>query len=486
MKKKLICVLLCGLLVIGAVLTVAACGPKNDEHVLNIVVLDKGYGTTWIDPIVDEFKNQNPGYDVKLERSATAGDLINNHINGRNNVDDLYISVGASWLTYAQKGLLAELDDIMDDEIDGVALKDKVADEYKTSVLYPDMVSGELHTYRLPWISGTGGIFYNKKMFEANGWDIPSTFDELLALCDQIVSDNLKDPVSTDKERVKPFVYTGQNVDYFDYAVYTWWGQLAGETAIKDFTNYSSESNFDASTNATYGKLKQAVEMWNQLIGNDSYVNRKICSSASNYEAQTAFVQGRAAMIFNGDWIYNETLPLLNDNNQQTFELGFMPLPTATDAVDTEMLYTIGEDQWIGVPESSIKKDLAKKFIKIMVSDFGCKTFLQKANGMLAYKCDYSDILNDEDANPFLKDLISIRNSCSKPFTDYPKDMSGDVLNSTRTIYFMHDIHNIWGSSSWRPYDSILSGVSIDNAFKNIANSVSGEWSKWKTHAGLK
>lgn len=483
MKKKLICILLCGLLVVGAVLTIAACTPKNDEHVLNIVVLDKGYGTDWIKPLVEKFKEENAGYDVKIENSADAATLINNHINSRNNVDDLYISVGASWLTYAEKGLFAELDDIMDDEIDGIALKDKVSSEYASSVLYPDMKTGELHTYRLPWISGTGGIFYNKKMFEKYNWNVPATFEELLTLCDTIATANIKDTQAEGKEYVKPFVYTGTNSDYFDYAVYTWWGQLAGENAIKDFTNYSSKDNFNATTNATYGKLKQAVEMWNQLIGNDKYVNRTICSGADNYNAQNAFAQGRAAMMFNGDWIYNEMLPLMSDYNKDTFELGFMPLPTATGAVDTEMLYTVGEDQWIAVPASSIKQDLAKKFIKIMVSDFGCKTFLQKANGMLAYKCNYEE---SDYTNSFLKELVEIRNACSKPFTDYPKDMSGDVLNSTRMLYLSHDVHNIWGTSAWRPYDNILnSGKSVDAAFNDIVSGVNREWPTWLKNNGL-
>ena len=119
----------------------------------------------------------------------------------------------------------------MSETVDGVTVEEKVNDEFKPSLKMN--VKGEEHVYRLPWTSGFGGIFYNAKMFEENGWKVPETTAELTALVKQI----LENPVEVkgdDAMSVKPFVYTGENTDYFDYTIFNWWMQLAGYDKVRD------------------------------------------------------------------------------------------------------------------------------------------------------------------------------------------------------------------------------------------------------------
>ena len=40
--------------------------------------------------------------------------------------------------------------------------------------------------YGLPLDVQTMGVFYNKALFEANGWKVPATYSELIALCREI------------------------------------------------------------------------------------------------------------------------------------------------------------------------------------------------------------------------------------------------------------------------------------------------------------
>ena len=42
------------------------------------------------------------------------------------------------------------------------------------------------HYYGIPWSSHVSGIYYNKGLFEKNGYQIPQTWDELFALCEEI------------------------------------------------------------------------------------------------------------------------------------------------------------------------------------------------------------------------------------------------------------------------------------------------------------
>ncbi len=39
-------------------------------------------------------------------------------------------------------------------------------------------------TYILPYAANAAGVLYNREMFEQHGWQIPETWDELTALCD--------------------------------------------------------------------------------------------------------------------------------------------------------------------------------------------------------------------------------------------------------------------------------------------------------------
>ena len=41
-------------------------------------------------------------------------------------------------------------------------------------------------TYALPYVANAAGILYNKDIFEENGWNVPTTWQEFTTLCDEI------------------------------------------------------------------------------------------------------------------------------------------------------------------------------------------------------------------------------------------------------------------------------------------------------------
>lgn len=489
MKKsvKLCAITLSAVSALSAVALAGCNTVKNDPTVLNIVALNAGYGKQWLETLAKRFEDEHEGYTVNLDNAIyEAGQLISSHINSKNNTDDLYICVGNDWKTYASAGKFAKLDGFLDETVDGMKIKDKVANEYANSIYFPDL-SDTLHSYRLPWTAGVGGIYYNKAMFEANNWTVPATYSELVALCERIVDDEIPIEGAGNKaQNVMPFVYTGQNVDYFDYAVYTWWAQLSGEDNIREFMQYGSETNYDSAKNETYNNLKKATQMWKGLFDPDNGYVMSGCSGMSNHEAQTAFNNGYAAMIFDGDWMYNEILHY--DINNPNFELALMKTPLADGAVETSITYTIGEDQYIAIPESSTKKDLAKDFIKLMISDYGCEVFLNQAHGMLAYKTSKTITTTDS----FLNNLMTTKNSYEKAFTNYPSFTAAEIagqskVNDNRLLYLANTI-DIWGTGALRPYATLIQSnpQTIDAAFTTIASSIAGQWKDWQSDAGVR
>ena len=92
-----------------AALSACSGGKENDDHTLNIVCLNQGYGREWIDELVKIWEQEHEGYKVHLEAESDASAIIRKNILSKNNVDDLYISNSKEWKTYALKGKLLEL-----------------------------------------------------------------------------------------------------------------------------------------------------------------------------------------------------------------------------------------------------------------------------------------------------------------------------------------------------------------------------------------
>ena len=445
-------------------------GSGKDDNKLRIVVLNAGYGDTWIKELEKKFEDNNPDIDVDINALYEANNLIKSHLESRKNKDDIYISVGTDWKSYAAQGYFASLDDLLEETVDGVTVKEKVADEYEGS-LYFTKSDGSQHCYRLPWTSGIGGIYYNKYLFEQNGWSIPQTFEQLLDLCNTIIDAKIPVPGDDGTTAIKPFAYTGANTDYFDYTVFDWWAQIVGVDAIKEFLKYESYENYDVTKNETYAALKTASSYWQQLFisengkGESKYVISESQDKPAE-DAQKEFLNGHAAMMFNGDWLYNE---IINYGvNTDTFELGLMKTPVVPEAKAefANTSYVIGEDQYIVIPKTSKKKDVAKEFIKLMISNEGSSIFTKHANGFLAYDTDFS---NAGIENKFIQETIALRNSYTNKFTNY----------SSNRKYLCNFI-DVWCTGGSRPYLGLLNGTSdLNTSFELIASTSKGQWSKW-------
>ena len=145
-----------------------------------------------------------------------------------------------------------------------------------------------------------------------------------------------------------------------------------------------------------------------------------------------------------------------------------MKTPTIKEAKEefVNTSYVIGEDQYIAIPSTSDKKDLAKEFIKLIISDEGCKTFTTKANGFLAYKTDYT---KHEITNEFMLEVIELRNSYTSKFTNYSSNRK-----------YLCNFLDIWCTPASRPFLSLLNNTNtLDAAFLNIASTAKANWDEW-------
>ncbi|MFR6640931.1 MAG: ABC transporter substrate-binding protein [Christensenellales bacterium] len=183
--KKIVCIALAAV----TVLPVAACGkPKRPRsETLTITVSNLGFGTTWLDAIVREFKSI---YDVDVEVHPTIDQAnLLTQLEVDYQLDDLcmFAGVSAVWDTM-RKGKFMELDDVWADTVEGESktIAEKALPELAEAYKFQN------HYYSMPFITEMGGMAYNKntldKLYGAGNWTLPTTTEELNEMCADIVS----------------------------------------------------------------------------------------------------------------------------------------------------------------------------------------------------------------------------------------------------------------------------------------------------------
>ena len=86
---------------------------------------------------------------------------------------------------FAAQNLLSPIDDVWD------TIGSKFSDSIKQASKGDD---GKL--YLVPWVNYPWVMFYKKSVFAKNGYTVPGTWDELIALCKQMQKDGFSTPVA--------------------------------------------------------------------------------------------------------------------------------------------------------------------------------------------------------------------------------------------------------------------------------------------------
>ena len=387
----------------------ASCGgsaeePKSEDE-LWICAYDGGYGREWLENMATTF-TQKTGIKVHFDLDTTVLDRIESNLKDGGDYD-IYMSHDINWRSYAASGWLADLDDVYCATVEGTSKTFEqrcVSGAAKNSKL---TVNGEEHYYKACYTQGAGGFIYNIDMFEENGWKVPSTYAELVTLCNTIVNANLT--TSTHK-KVVPFAWSGSDRQYYwDYPVFEWWAELAGTEKIEKILEYKgADGKYSTgyemyNPDTYYAEFKQAYKMWWDLIANNSANSTSTSRADSLGKAQTSFINGEAAMIPYAQWAKYE---LENTNEGELdFDIAMMKTPKVSADAE-EVNYLVGFGDSVIVPSNSPNIELAKKFISYMATKEACHDFVKDAKGaFLAF--DYNDVdLSDiEKDDPYIKSI---------------------------------------------------------------------------------
>lgn len=273
-------------------------------------------------------------------------------------------------------------------------------------------------TYILPYAANAAGVLYNREMFEAHGWQIPETWDEMLALCDEIAA-----------EGILPF--------YFGFKD-TWtclapWNAMAVELAPSDATKQVNKGMTTFSDE--YGELAEKYLALLPYGPDDPF-------AYSYNDACTAFARGESAMYPIGSYAAPQILSVNPDLKMDSF---VMP---ASDGKEGRTLNS-GIDLGFCVTADCKNKEAAYEVLNFLYADENLQKYIDAQTSVPCKKGNFtlSSLLDG------MSEFIESGNMTDYQDHYYPSEMSVDALLQTFLIEQDKDAFLKNFDTSWQRYN---------------------------------
>lgn len=298
MMKKMVSVLLCGAM--AASLGVTALAEEEHEPVTLSVLAGQSTTDAGIEDMIDEALSEKyPWVTLEWECVDWGNDFqpkMQQYL--QSGLPDIMIGKAQDVATYAPMGVLAPIDE---------TYLDKGLDAARENVT----IDGA--TYGLVYNALYQGVYYNRTMFEENGWEIPTTIEELQAIIDDC---NEKGIVPFASHMVDTWSIGNVPMQFMMNDVFnndpTWGDEFrAGEVSFSD----SEEA--------------QTAYQYNKLIFDNTYDDT---FSTEQTDCDARMVLGEAAMKVSGSWSIQNFLDI-----DESFDFGIFPFPNQTG--DSKLIF---------------------------------------------------------------------------------------------------------------------------------------------------
>lgn len=273
-------------------------------------------------------------------------------------------------------------------------------------------------TYILPYAANAAGVLYNREMFEEHGWQIPETWDEMLALCDEIAG-----------EGILPFYFGFKDI----WTCLAPWNAMAVELAPSDTTRQVNKGL------TTFSKeYEELAEKYMALLpyGPDD-------PFAYNYNhACTAFARGESAMYPIGSYAAPQILSVNPELKMDSF---VMP---ASDEKEGRTLNS-GIDLGFCVTKDCKNKEAAYEVLKFLYQDDTLQKYIDAQTSVPCKKGNFklSSLLDG------MTEFIESGNMTDYQDHYYPSEMSVDALLQTFLIEKDKDAFLKNFDTSWQRYN---------------------------------
>jgi len=440
---------------------------KSGKKRIKIAFADTGYGSDWLRVIGSHFVKDNPEYWLYLDGDPGLTELVSTQLGSGYGLPDIYMPLGSNWQSWALNDWIEEISDVYEqkpDGADGKTVFEKMNASWQDYCVAKN--GNEYGKYAYPWAQSITGIVYNEKLFNQYGWSVPTTMDELIALCDKIKIDT--------NNTIAPFVYPGRIGGYFDFMGMTYWLQASGVDGVKKFYDFESVEVYNYNVQPGSGKLT-ALEEFVKLFGPDVSYSLKGSMSQNHTEAQRSFLNGYAAMTINASWLERE---MINDLKTSSATMRMMPFPFIEDAKKDEdgnyikVNYAAVPD-YMFIPKGGAQKEGAKKFLVYLAKDEMLKYFTKYTGSPRPFDYDYSEVVSKMSA--FVQDCFKIK---GESVSYFPSSQSPMYVKNRVACWF-----------TGAPYLNLINGPDKDgytpSRYVRVQyQEAKASWQKWVEDLG--
>lgn len=370
-KKKAYSLLLAGALSLSVLLSgcgtsSSSSGSDSEQKVVKFMhIWPPGSSKTQNQIVETVVKNYEKDHsDVKVQVEYLENEQYKDKIkvlSSSNELPDVGMTWAAGYLQpFVDGNLVAPLDDVL--------AKDNLKDDFVGGTTEAYNLGGK--TYGLPIELNIAPIYYNKEIFEKNGLEVPTTYDEF------------KNVVKTLKEKGVTPIALG-NKDGWTGSL--WYMYLADRIGGVELISQaiSQETSFENPS------LEKAADEYQKLAKMGGF--SKGTNGLTNDEAKVEFLNETAAMYLMGSW----ELPNFTTSDETTQEfkdkIGYFNFPEYTGGAGTTDSWVGGPGVGLFVSENSKVKDEAKEFVSYFIKEWG-KQSMPKAGVIPATKVDTASL----------------------------------------------------------------------------------------------
>lgn len=303
----------------------------------------------------------------------------------------------------------------LDEVVEAGILAELNLDDYADYGFVEGSLSGYTYDgklYGLPRNTDIGVFYYNQKMFEDNGWEIPTTYDELLTLGQEIKTADII-PVAMDGADGWPLACYLADVLY----------KLVGS----DYTEIVSDAI--ASGDFSAPELQEATQLMKDAA--DAGLFQTGYDSQDYATSQNLFTNGQAAMWYMGSW---ETAMATNEDIEEDIRnnIGVFTMPVVEGGKASATDISAWNGGGYAVNANSEVKDEAIKFLNYMyqpekLSKYGWE------NGVGLSAQDQSTYMTGEETD-LQKQIVNLLASST--------NLSGNPINDCGSSAFKTSIES--------------------------------------------
>lgn len=323
----------------------------------------------FMDGALKGFQKAHPEIQLKvvgLEQNAYKTKLQTAMASG--NVPDVFYTLPGGYLqTFVKSGKVAALDSDLATDGWGASFVPAALDQVKT----------DGKAYAVPIDTDAAAIWYNKALFQQNGWAIPKTWDEFTALC-KTIKDSGITPIALGNKDAWPATF------WFQY------GELRtqGAGVIAKFNSGDKSATFGPGAEKSLGMMHDLAA---QGYFSDGF------NGMTDQDANLLFLNSQAAMVLNGTWQIGSSA-----DAPDGFELGYFPYPTLTGADPAYSSDVVaGVAAAFAISQQSKNKADAVTFLKFLTSKSVMNSYVDIRKTMVNVK----GATTEKAAGPLLYDI---------------------------------------------------------------------------------